>query len=69
MFCKDKCGLIMTFKIDIKFYFVQASSYIYMSQCQNSSKFLSVSYLMKTADVIMIFFLHTILLIILNKAS
>ena len=40
-----------------------------MSQCQNSSKFLSASYLMKTADVIMIFFLHTILLIILNKAS
>ena len=28
----------------------------YQSQCQNSSKFLSVSYLMKTADVIMIFF-------------
>ena len=28
----------------------------HMSQCQNSSKFLSVSYLMKTADVIMIFF-------------
>ena len=28
----------------------------YLSQCQNSSKFLSVSYLMKTADVIMIFF-------------
>ena len=28
----------------------------YVSQCQNSSKFLSVSYLMKTADVIMIFF-------------
>ena len=28
----------------------------YMSQCQNSSKFLSVSYLMKTADVIMNFF-------------
>ena len=31
----------------------------YMSQCQNSSKFLSVSYLMKTADVIMIFFFFT----------
>ena len=29
---------------------------LWMSQCQNSSKFLSVSYLMKTADVIMIFF-------------
>ena len=29
---------------------------ICMSQCQNSSKFLSVSYLMKTADVIMNFF-------------
>ena len=28
----------------------------YMSQCQNSSKFLSVSYLMKTADVIRNFF-------------
>ena len=28
----------------------------YMSQCQNSSKFLSVSYLMKTADLIMNFF-------------
>ena len=28
----------------------------YLSQFQNSSKFLSVSYLMKTADVIMIFF-------------
>ena len=28
----------------------------YKSQCQNSSKFLSVSYLMKTADVIMNFF-------------
>ena len=41
----------------------------YVSHCQNSSKFLSVSYLMKTADVIMIFFLHTILLIILSKAS
>ena len=42
----------------------------YVSHCQNSSKFLSVSYLMKTADVIMnFFFLHTILLIILNKAS
>ena len=27
----------------------------YMSHCQNSSKFLSVSYLMKTADVIMNF--------------
>ena len=27
-----------------------------MSQCQNSTKFLSVSYLMKTADVIMNFF-------------
>ena len=27
-----------------------------MSQCQNSSKFLSGSYLMKTADVIMIIF-------------
>ena len=27
-----------------------------MSHCQNSSKFLSVSYLMKTADVIMNFF-------------
>ena len=26
---------------------------VYMSQCQNSSKFLSVSYLMKTTDVIM----------------
>ena len=41
----------------------------YVSQCQNSSKFLSVSYLTKTADVITNFFLHTILLIILNKAS
>ena len=30
-----------------------------MSQCQNLSKFLSVSYLMKTADVIMNFFLQT----------
>ena len=29
---------------------------VYMSQCQNSSKFLSDSYLMKTADVIMNFF-------------
>ena len=29
---------------------------LYMSQCQNSSKFLSVSYLMKTTDVIMNFF-------------
>ena len=29
---------------------------LFMSQCQNSSKFLSVSYLMKTADVIMNFF-------------
>ena len=28
----------------------------YSSQCQNSSKFLSISYLMKTADVIMNFF-------------
>ena len=28
----------------------------FMSHCQNSSKFLSVSYLMKTADVIMNFF-------------
>ena len=28
----------------------------HMSHCQNLSKFLSVSYLMKTADVIMIFF-------------
>ena len=28
----------------------------YKSHCQNSSKFLSFSYLMKTADVIMIFF-------------
>ena len=27
-----------------------------LSQCQNSSKFLSVSYFMKTADVIMNFF-------------
>ena len=27
----------------------------YMSHCQNSSKFLSVSYLMKTTDVIMNF--------------
>ena len=41
----------------------------YLSHCQNSSKFLSVSYLMKTADVIMIFFHHTILLTILDKAS
>ena len=40
-----------------------------MSHCQNSSKFLSFSYLMKTADVIMIFFLHTILLIILMLAD
>ena len=28
----------------------------YKSQCQNSSKFLSVSYLKKTADVLLIFF-------------
>ena len=32
MFCKDKCGLTMTFNIGIKFYFVQASSYIYLVQ-------------------------------------
>ena len=31
-------------------------TFLYKSQCQNSSKFLSVSYLMKTADVIMNFF-------------
>ena len=30
MFCKDKCGFIMTLIIDIKFYFVQASSNIYL---------------------------------------
>ena len=28
----------------------------YMSHCQNSSKFLSIAYFMKTADVIMFFF-------------
>ena len=33
--------------------------HFHLSQCQNSSKFLSVSYLMKTADVIMIFFFFT----------
>ena len=31
-------------------------SLLYLSHCQNSSKFLSVSYLMKTANVIMNFF-------------
>ena len=43
MFSKDKCGLIMTFKIDIKFYFVQASSYIYIYSAKldlNKSKHL-----------------------------
>ena len=29
---------------------------LFMSHCQNSSKFLSVSYLVKNTDVIMIFF-------------
>ena len=29
---------------------------VYMSHCQNSSKFLSIAYFMKTADVIMFFF-------------
>ena len=32
MFCKDKCGFTMTFNIGIKFYYVQASSYIYLVQ-------------------------------------
>ena len=31
-FCKDKCGLIMTFKNRYKFYFAKASSYIYLVQ-------------------------------------
>ena len=31
-FCKAKCGLKMTFYIGIKFYFVKASSYIFLVQ-------------------------------------
>ena len=45
--------------IVILFFFLQVQfdtlSCLFMSHCQNSSKFLSVSYLMKTADVIMNF--------------
>ena len=40
---------------------------IRMSQCQNSSKFLSDSYLMKTADVIMIFFFFTLIMIFFSS--
>ena len=40
-----------------------------MSHCQNSSKFLSIAYFMKTADVIMFFFLHMIELIILVNGN
>ena len=31
-------------------------TFMYMSHCQNSSKFLSIAYFMKTADVIMFVF-------------
>ena len=44
-------------------------SHEYMSHCQNSSKFLSIAYFMKTADVIMFFFLHMIGLIILVNGN
>ena len=42
---------MITYKDEIKFEIDR-----YVSHCQNSSKFLSFSYLMKTADVIMNFF-------------
>ena len=35
---------------------MKSISCLYMSHCQNSSKFLSIAYFMKTADVIMFFF-------------
>ena len=36
--------------------FREKFEHTYMSHCQNSSKFLSIAYFMKTADVIMFFF-------------
>ena len=45
------------------------STFCYMSHCQNMSKFLSIAYFMKTADVIMCFFLHMIGLIILVNGN
>ena len=44
---------VLGFRSDLR---IELQAPKYKSQCQNSSKFLSVSYLMKTADVIMIFF-------------
>ena len=42
-------------KLNIVFFDDFNCIFMQMSHCQNSSKFLSVSYLMKTADVIMNF--------------
>ena len=42
---------------------------LYVSHCQNSSKFLSIAYFMKTADVSCFFFLHMIGLIILVNGN
>ena len=50
-------------------YLLRNFSRTYMSHCQNSSKFLSFAYFMKTADVIMFFFFHMIGLIILVNGN
>ena len=51
------------------FHLCEGDKIAYKSHCQNSSKFLSVAYFMKTADMIMFFFLHMIGLIILVNGN
>ena len=52
----EECDAICSRDLGHEGGYTEPSPALHMSHCQNSSKFLSVSYFMKTADAIINFF-------------